>query len=84
MEIEPNGFARANRWVEYSKAKDDMFSHTICKHHAWYVVEADDKKGTLKLHFAFVSIVPYKEIEPELVELPEKNCAKRICKAAYG
>ena len=32
------------RWVEYSKAKDDMFAHTDIKQAPWFVVNADDKK----------------------------------------
>ena len=32
------------RWVEYSKAKDEMFAYTDTKQSPWYVVNADDKK----------------------------------------
>src|SRR5215471_3842154 len=32
------------RWVEYSKAKDEMFVHTDIPEAPWYVVEADDKR----------------------------------------
>ena len=32
------------RWLEYSKAKDDMFAHTDTKQVPWYVVNADNKK----------------------------------------
>ena len=35
--------ARA-RWVDYSKAKDEMFAYTDTKEAPWYVVEADDKR----------------------------------------
>ena len=31
-------------WVEYSRAKDEMFAHTDIKQAPWYVVDADDKK----------------------------------------
>ena len=31
------------RWVEYSKAKDEMFAHTDIKQAPWYVVNADNK-----------------------------------------
>ena len=39
MDIE----ARA-RWVDFSKAKDEMFVHTDIPEAPWYVVEADDKR----------------------------------------
>ena len=32
------------KWVDYSKAKDEMFSYTDTKDSPWYVVEADIKK----------------------------------------
>ncbi|HEY3428864.1 MAG TPA: polyphosphate kinase 2, partial [Acidimicrobiia bacterium] len=32
------------RWVEYSKAKDEMFRHTDIKQAPWHVVNSDDKR----------------------------------------
>lgn len=32
------------KWMEYSKAKDEMFAHTDTKQVPWFVVDADDKK----------------------------------------
>lgn len=32
------------KWLEYSKAKDDMFAHTDTKQVPWFVVNADNKK----------------------------------------
>jgi len=32
------------RWVEYSKAKDEMFAHTDIKQAPWWDVTADDKR----------------------------------------
>ena len=34
-------------WVEYSKAKDEMFHYTDTKQSPWWVVEADDKRARL-------------------------------------
>ncbi len=33
-----------DKWVEYSMAKDKMFSYTDTKQSPWYVVHADDKR----------------------------------------
>ncbi len=33
-----------NKWVEYSRAKDEMFHYTDTKRSPWYVVNSDDKK----------------------------------------
>ena len=43
--LSPMDLESRSRWVEYSRAKDEMFSHTDIKQAPWYVVEADDKRG---------------------------------------
>ena len=35
-----------SRWVEYSRAKDEMFAHTDIKQAPWYVVNGDDKRSS--------------------------------------
>ena len=42
--LSPMDLESRRRWVEYSKAKDEMFAHTDIKQAAWYVVDADVKK----------------------------------------
>lgn len=62
-----------NHWVDYSKAKDDMFAYTDTKLSPWYVVEADDKKrARLNCISHLLGMIPYKEVQPELVKLPER------------
>lgn len=62
-----------NKWVDYSKAKDEMFAYTDTKISPWYVVEADDKKrARLNVISHLLSMIPYKEVKPELLELPER------------
>jgi polyphosphate kinase 2 len=63
-----------SRWVEYSKAKDEMFTYTDTKLSPWYVVEADNKrKARLNCISHFLSMIPYKEIKYKRMELPEIN-----------
>jgi len=65
--------ARA-RWVEYSKAKDDMFATTDIKQAPWYVVPADDKqRARLNCISHLLSLIPYEELPPELIELPSRQ-----------
>jgi polyphosphate kinase 2 len=67
--------ARA-RWVEYSKAKDDMFTMTDTTRSPWYVVEADDKKrARLNCISHLLSLIPYQELPPEVIELPPRQKA---------
>jgi polyphosphate kinase 2 len=62
------------RWVEYSKAKDEMFAHTDIKQAPWYVVNSDDKKRSrLNCISHLLSCIPYQNIEPEKIELPERQ-----------
>ena len=42
--ISPMNIASREKWVEYSKAKDEMFKLTDIKQAPWYVVPADNKR----------------------------------------
>ena len=61
------------RWVEYSKAKDEMFAHTDIKQALWYVVNADDKRrARLNCISHLLSKIPYEDLTPEPIELPPR------------
>jgi len=63
--------ASRSKWVEYSKAKDEMFAYTDTKLSPWYVVDADDKRSArLNCIHHLLSQVPYKEIKHKKIELP--------------
>ncbi len=69
MDIE----ARA-RWVEYSKAKDDMFAATDTTRAPWNVVEADDKKrARLNCMSHLLSQIDYEDLTPPPLELPKRQ-----------
>jgi len=62
------------RWVEYSKAKDDMFASTDIKQAPWYVVPADDKKrARLNCISHLLSMIPHEELPAESIELPTRQ-----------
>jgi polyphosphate kinase 2 len=62
------------RWVEYSRAKDEMFRHTDIKQAPWYVVNADVKKrARLNCISHVLSMVPYKDLTPEPIVLPPRQ-----------
>ncbi len=59
------------RWLEYSKAKDNMFAHTDTKQVPWYVVNADNKKkARLNCINHVLGKIPYEKTDMEHVELP--------------
>jgi polyphosphate kinase len=64
-------------YVEFSKAKDEMFAYTDTKISPWYVVDADDKKkARLNCIHHLLSIVPYQDLTPEPIELHERKDSK--------
>jgi polyphosphate kinase 2 len=62
------------RWVEYSKAKDEMFAHTDIKQAPWHVVNADNKKcARLNCIRHLLSMIPYEDLTPEPINLPPRQ-----------
>jgi polyphosphate kinase 2 len=62
------------RWVEYSKAKDQMFAHTDIKQAPWYVVNADDKRcARLNCIRHLLSLIRYEDLTPEPIILPPRQ-----------
>ncbi|BBC26235.1 polyphosphate kinase 2 [Pseudanabaena sp. ABRG5-3] len=62
--------ARA-RWVEYSKAKDDMFNATDTKLSPWYVIDGDDKRrARLNCINHLLAKIAYEDVLPKPFELP--------------
>jgi polyphosphate kinase 2 len=63
-----------NKWVEYSKAKDEMFRYTDTKLSPWYVVNADDKKrARLNTIHHLLRMIPYEDLTPKPFKLPERR-----------
>ena len=63
-----------SKWIEYSKAKDEMFAYTDTKISPWFVVNADEKrKARLNCIHHFLSLIPYQEIKHKKIKLPPVN-----------
>src|ERR671914_559887 len=59
------------RWVDYSRAKDEMFVHTDISEAPWYVVEADIKRhARLNCIAHLLSRIPYEDRIAPPVKLP--------------
>ena len=68
----PMDLESRNRWVEYSKAKDQMFEHTDTKESPWFVVNGDNKKkARLNCIAHLLDQVDYKPIAIDPIELPD-------------
>jgi polyphosphate kinase 2 len=72
--LSPMDLEARKRWVEYSKAKDEMFKYTDLHDTPWWVVEADDKKrARLNCLAHFLSSVPYEDLTPDPLEMPKRR-----------
>ena len=72
--ISPMDLEARSRWVEYSKAKDDMFNATDIEESPWYVVNSDDKRSAhINCISHLLSQVPYKDLTPIKIELPPRQ-----------
>ena len=63
-----------SKWYAYSRARDQMLEATDTEHAPWHIVRSDDKRrARLNLIAHFLSLIPYKEVRPEKVELPKRS-----------
>lgn len=74
--ISPMDLKAREKWVDYSRAKDDMFAATDVPESPWNVVEADNKKrARLNCISHLLDNVPYEELPPREIELPPRQTA---------
>jgi polyphosphate kinase len=72
--LSPIDFESRKRWVEYSRAKDEMLSHTDREKTPWYVVNADDKKrARLNCIAHLLRQIPYHDMAPVEIEVPPRQ-----------
>jgi len=72
--LSPMDLDARRKWVEYSRAKDEMFKYTDIKQAPWYVVNADIKmQARLNLISHLLSLIPYEDLTPEPIELPPRQ-----------
>lgn len=77
--LSPMDLESRSRWVEYSRAKDEMFAHTDIKQIPWHVVNADNKKcARLNVIRHLLSLIPYKDLTPEPIKLPTLDRRKYV------
>ena len=75
--LSPMDMESRERWVEYSRAKDEMFRYTDTKASPWYVVPADDKKrARLNCLRHLLGLIPYKNVTPRPPKLKRRRSEK--------
>jgi polyphosphate kinase 2 len=72
--LSPMDLESRARWVEYSKAKDEMFHYTDIKQAPWYVVNADNKRrARLNCISHLLSMIPYDDVSGKKIKLPPRG-----------
>ena len=71
--LSPMDLESRRRWQHYSRAKDAMMAYTDIKQAPWHVVKADNKKrARLNCIRHLLSQIPYQDLTPKPVKLPER------------
>jgi polyphosphate kinase len=71
--LSPMDIKSRDLWVEYSRAKDEMFRYTHTPEAPWYTVESDDKRrARLNCISHLIDTIPYEDVLPEPIELPAR------------
>ena len=71
--LSPMDLRSRERWVDFSKAKDEMFSWTDIREAPWYTIEADDKRlARLNCISHILDTVPYEDALPGVIDLPPR------------
>ncbi|NSW51828.1 MAG: polyphosphate kinase 2 [Anaerolineae bacterium] len=66
--------AARSHWVDFSKAKDEMFAYTDTKQCPWWVVNADDKRrARLNCVRHLLEQIPYTDLTPQSIKLPPRQ-----------
>jgi polyphosphate kinase 2 len=72
--LSPMDLEARSRWVEFSKAKDEMFRHTDIDQAPWWVVHADEKsRARLNCIAHLLASIPYGEPEVTDIILPPRQ-----------
>jgi polyphosphate kinase 2 len=72
--LSPMDLRSRERWLDYSRAKDDMFAHTDTKESPWWVVDADVKRhARLNCISHLLGMIPYQDLTPEPITLPPRR-----------
>ena len=72
--LSPTDLYSRTRWVDYSRAKDEMFVHTDIPEAPWFVVDADDKRrARINCMAHLLSRIPYVPKQVPDVKLPKRQ-----------
>lgn len=77
--LSPMDIEARNRWVEYSQAKDVMFSHTDLDESPWWVVDGEEKRSArLNCIEHLISQFDYSGVKKEDLKLPDRRAIRGL------
>ena len=72
--LSPMDLESRSKWVEYSRAKDEMFRYTDITQAPWFVVNSDNKKrARLNVMSHLLSQISYRDLTPPPIKLPRRQ-----------
>ena len=72
--LSPIDLPSRSRWYDYSRARDMMLEATDTKAAPWHILRSDDKKrARLNCISHILSMIPYKKVPREKVNLPKRS-----------
>ena len=75
--LSPMDLKSYDRWDDYTRARDEMFTATDTPWAPWYVVRSDDKKrARLNTLTHLIHAIPHKELKQDKVVLPKRKIGK--------
>ncbi len=75
--LSPMDLKSRELYVEFSQAKDEMFSYTDTKLSPWFMVNADNKRrARLNCIHHLLSMIAYEDLTPDKITLPPRKDSK--------
>ena len=72
--LSPMDLESRSRWVEYSRAKDEMFANTDIDEAPWWVVDGNVKKrARLNVISHLLTLIDYDDLTPQAIDLPPRQ-----------
>ena len=82
--LSPMDVKSYDRWLDYSRARDEMFKATDTSWAPWFVVPSNDKRrARLNLISHLLSRVPYRDVKRDKVKLPKRKTSGKYKEIDY-
>ena len=83
--LSPMDLKSYNRWYDYSRARDEMFTATDSGHAPWFVAPSNDKRRVrLNIISHLLSRIPYQDVPRDKIKLPERGKSKGYKSPEYS